>query len=195
LDESKLTRTLFKLADAIDIGAWYIFIAGSVTDGLVDFSSHVLRFNGCATPHSPAFHQGGPYINAIGDDGNFWGDDFAGNTGDGTPFAGPMAFSAFNGHGGFCAGSCMFATFGGGMRVPTSTATIRQRDGAIMDIGHSKENDDGKWNMGHTFYKIPRNMIIREDYEVMSSCGQSGLPLHEAFRDGDNWYGFCLNLG
>lgn len=195
VDQSRITRGLFLLADFVDVAAWYMFLFGSVVDGLVDFSSQVIKAGKCATPHSPHFFQGTGYINAIGDDGNFYGDLFSGTKGNGVPTVGGASFSAHNGQGGFCAGSCGFATFGGAQSVGSDTAVIETGSDTIVDIGEGGPDPDGNIRLGHAFFKMQNQKNATFHYTVKSRYTDGEpLPLHEAFRDGDRWYGSSFDL-
>lgn len=192
--ESLITKGLFLVADVADVTLWYMFVFGSVVDGLHDFTSQIKRQGPCQTPHSPRFFSGQGYINAIGDDGNYYGDLFAGSRGDGTPVAGPAAFRIKQGQSGFAAGSCAFRAFGAGFPVPSTTAVICAQTGMIFNAGHSDPQAEGKQKIGHTWTRQKNMTSAILDYEVMSRyTGGVSLPLHEAFRDGDHWYGYSLD--
>ncbi len=190
-DGSPLTRGAFELADMVDVTLWRMFVFGSVVDGLVDFSTQLQFYAGCNNKHSPNFFSGGPYINAIADDGAYYADLFAGQLGSGVGAVGPAAFKLGGGYGGFAAASCAFTDFAGQIPAPADTAIMDVFSGQVYDMGSASLNDEGHQQAGHAFYKnqgssgLPTILDSRSRY-----TGGTPLPLGEAFRDGQKWHGY-----
>lgn len=192
LDESAVTRTVFNIADVVDVTLWRMFLFGSVVDGLVDFTSQVKTLTNCKHKNNPNFFQGTGYINAIGDDGRYYGDLFHGTTGDGQDRAGPASFITGNGRGGFAAGSCAFSTFFSEEIIPTETAVVPDDGTGANNVGQSNPDIPHGSKMGHTWLSINRTTEAQTVWEVQSAyTGGGSLPLGEAFRAGNNWYGYC----
>jgi hypothetical protein len=193
--ESNITKGLFLIADTVDVALWYGFIFGSAVDGLVDFSTQLQKYSGCEEKRSPKFFQGGPYINAISDDGTYDACVFAGNLGDGRPIAQPATYTTRNNRFGFCAASMAFATFGGAQKVSSDATIICENDGTQVDLGTSAPELEGAQKLGHVFYKNRSETFQSFTYIVRARySGGVPLPLGEAFRDGDRWYGYSYNI-
>jgi hypothetical protein len=188
-EDSALTRFLFTGADIYDVSLWYLFLFSSVTSGLIDFGSQVQRHSGCNATVKAGQFTGGSYINAIGDDGSYYANLFLSND------PGSIAISncetRIGGRKtGFCAATCKFSDFDGLTDVPTATSVINTGTGAIMDTSASNVDSSGNANHSHVWYDLPHNGVNEQIFQPMSCVtGGMSLPLHEAFRSGDQWYG------
>lgn len=187
------TRIAFDLADLVDVEAWYLFLFSAATEGLIDFSSQAIKNSGCQHIGDNRYATGGPYINAIGDDGALYGDDFQFISGSGGSSAGPLGYSIKANQSGTVAATCGFADFNN-IPVPSSTAVVNSGNAMIMDMGSNDPTVEDGSRVAHTWYKSKNTKGFTEDFEVMSSYnGGVPLPLGEAFRDGDKWHGYMYN--
>lgn len=193
LSDNPVGRALWRLGGLADLATWQVFIFSAAIDGLIDYAGQLQTMAECKNPGSLFFWQGSNYIDAIGDDGQFYGVDFSWTGGGGGAKFAPAGFSVTKNQNGFCAATTSWVDFGGAV-VGASGAVIESEHAMVMDISSYSATAAIKDQKMHNWYQSGENALGRSTYEYMAATSDSGLPLGEAFGKDGTFSAFMLDL-
>lgn len=184
--ESAATRFYFNALDWADLSVWYLFLADAGLDGLMNWTSQVLKQSQCPNKGYAGQGHGNFYFGAIPDDGRWSGLDFS--FAEGTDFypAAPSHIQLRPGHTGIIAARASFHLWLLEEPVACEARVIIQETGLVLDQVNIVDPDVAAQSPTKTFVKYTNNTRTTQTLQAQWRWTGGPVPEGEVFPDADS---------